>query len=228
MRPTEVILFDNPTLGTRLIQQSQTAGLDLPQKMLAWQDARGKVRLAYNSAAYLANRHGIEGAEQALTRIDADLEMLAEDASGATIRANDKAEAAVSEGEGIVTVESEHGVSATFAALKQAVEAAELSIVAEVDHAANAAAVNLDLRPTKLLIFGNPALGTRLLRSEQTIGIDLPQKMLVYEDAGGRVLIAYNDPFYLAERHGIEDRDTTLQQIASGLRELAAGAAGMR
>lgn len=229
LRPTEVILFGNPALGAPLIQQSQTAGLDLPQKILAWQDARGKARLAYNTAAYLADRHGIEDADQTLTRIDAALEALAENAAGATIKAQDQPEAVVGEGDGIVTVESKRSVNATFAALKQAVEAAApLSIIAEVDHAANVAAINLKLRPTKLLIFGNPALGTRLLRSAQMIGIDLPQKMLVYKNRDGRVSIAYNDPFYLAARHGIEDRDAVLQQISLGLKDLATSAANMK
>ncbi|MGI8738911.1 MAG: DUF302 domain-containing protein [Gammaproteobacteria bacterium] len=66
LRPTEVILFGNPALGTPLMQQSQTAGLDLPQKILAFQDAQEAVQIAYDAASYIANRHAIEGADEAL------------------------------------------------------------------------------------------------------------------------------------------------------------------
>jgi len=127
--------------------------------------------------------------------------------------------------DGLVVVESAHGVAETLDRLAAMLEANGVTVVARVDHAANAAGTGEDLRPTQLLIFGNPMLGTPLMQSAQTIGIDLPQKFLAWEDEGGQVHLAYNDPFFLAERHGIDDQDDVLQQTADTLAMQAAGAA---
>ena len=128
---------------------------------------------------------------------------------------------------GLVTVESTYGVNETYNRLRGAIEQNEmLSIVAEVDHSANAESVGKELRPTRLIIFGNPNLGTPLMQAEQTTGIDLPQKFLVYENVEGRTLVAYNDPYYLAERHGIEGQDEELQKISTVLAGLAETATG--
>lgn len=128
---------------------------------------------------------------------------------------------------GLVTVESNYGFEETYDRLRGAIEQnGQLSIVAEVDHAANAQSVGKDLGPTRLLIFGNPDLGTELMQAEQTVGIDLPQKFLVYENAEGQVLVTYNDPYYLAGRHGIEGQDGELQKIFMALSNLAGTATG--
>ena len=112
-----------------------------------------------------------------------------------------------------------------FPRLEEAVGSQEpLSVIASVDHAANAQSVGLDLRPTKLLVFGNPMLGTQLMQDVQTTGIDLPQKFLVYEDVDGKVFVVYNDPYYIAARHGIEGQDEVLQKISGALDDLAATA----
>lgn len=230
LRPTRLILFGNPNLGTPLMQANRLAGLDLPQKMLAWQDADGVTRLDYNVPAYLAARHGLEGVDAQLDTIGGALATIASNATGATVdpASFDGADVAdVTSGEGVVTVAGTRSFEDTWAALRGAVEAAEpLSIVAEVDHAANAASVGLQLPPTRLLIFGNPALGTPLMRSRRTVGIDLPQKLLVAEDDEGAVSISYDDPAYVAARHGIVDRDGTIETIAGALAGLAADAAG--
>ena len=96
--------------------------------------------------------------------------------------------------------------------------------MARVDHAANAETVDRSLRPTRLLVFGNPDLGTPLMEASPTTAIDLPQKMLVWADSTGQVRLAYNDPQYLAERHGISGRDDALRTIGGALRKPARGA----
>jgi len=78
-----------------------------------------------------------------------------------------------------------------------------MTIFARIDHRAGAAAAGLPLRPTELLIFGNARGGTPLMQEEQTIGIDLPLKMLAWEDAAGKTWLSYNEPAWLAERHGL-------------------------
>jgi uncharacterized protein (DUF302 family) len=126
---------------------------------------------------------------------------------------------------GLVAVKSEFPFAETGARLEQAVLAnSALGIAARIDHSANATAVGMKLRPTLLLIVANPVAGTPLLQGSQTLGIDLPQKLLVYEDEDGQTFVAYNDPFFLARRHGIEGRDEMLQRIAGALAGLAAAA----
>ena len=131
----------------------------------------------------------------------------------------------VAEGAGLVTVESDQSFDATVQRIRGDLE--DLSdegfgIVAVVDHAANADSVGLDLPHTTLFIFGNPAAGTPLIQASRTVGIDLPQKLLVWED-GDQVFVTYNDPDYLAARHGIEGQDQRLEAIAATLRRLATG-----
>jgi len=100
-----------------------------------------------------------------------------------------------------------------------------LNLIKEIDHAANADSVGEELRPTTLLIFGNPAVGTPLMQSNQTIAIDLPQKFLVWEDECGTVRIGYNDPSYLRKRHRIRDRDENFDNISNVLATIAHEAA---
>jgi uncharacterized protein (DUF302 family) len=90
-----------------------------------------------------------------------------------------------------------------MARLEAAVKAKGMTIFAHVDHAAGAEAVGLPLRPTDLLIFGNARGGTPLMQAMQTIGIDLPLKALVWQDASGATWLSYNDPRWLATRHGV-------------------------
>ena len=224
LRPTSVTLFGNPLLGTPLMQINQLAGLDLPQNMLAWEDETGQTNIAYNSADYLSGRHGLSAAQETLDTINTALNNLANAAAGQEIMP--VAGAVPSIGEGVVVVQSANDIDTTFTNLQQAIVSAEpLTLVTILDHSANAETVGLTLLPTRLLVFGNPYLGTPLMQSEQSIGIDLPQKMLVFEDAEGVVSIAYNDPAFLAERHGITDQQEILGTITTALGDLAAGAA---
>ena len=225
LRPTRVVLFGNPALGTPLMQANQQAGLDLPQKMLVYQDGDGFTIVGYNTTAYLAARHGVGGVA-ALDQIDAALSTFAAAAVPTPSNQARNGVSGIARGQGVVTVASQNSVADTVGRLKSAIEGNDnLVLVAEVDHAANAASVGMELRPTVLLVFGNPNLGTPLMQASQTTAIDLPQKMLVYEGASGAVTIAYNDPAFLASRHGITGQDDTLATISNALAMLASGAA---
>jgi uncharacterized protein (DUF302 family) len=107
--------------------------------------------------------------------------------------------------EGFVAIESPHSAEETLDRLQSVVESRELTVLARIDHAAGAARIGASLRPTALLIFGNPTAGTPFMQCAQSMGIDLPLKALVWEDAASRVWIGYNDPAYLAARHRLED-----------------------
>src|ERR1700746_2664522 len=105
--------------------------------------------------------------------------------------------------DGLTTVPSSFGAKETMDRLEAEVKAKGLTVFARVDHAAGAAAVGLALRPTELLIFGNAHGGTPPMEADQTAGIDLPLKALVYQDAAGQVWLAYNNPGWVAQRHGL-------------------------
>lgn len=124
---------------------------------------------------------------------------------------------------GFVSVKSPHSVDETVTRLEQALEDNGLTIVATVDHAENAASAGLELPPTTLILFGNPQAGTPLMQQQQTIGIDLPQKMLVWQE-DATVYVGYNDPVYLAERHGLDAQSEAVTMIAGALANLAEAA----
>jgi uncharacterized protein (DUF302 family) len=107
--------------------------------------------------------------------------------------------------DGLVAVKSPHGVKDTVDRLEAAAKARGLNVFLRVDHAAGAKKVGKDLRPTELLVFGNPQGGTPLMECAQSAGIDLPLKALAWQDAAGQVWLGYNDPRYLASRHGAGD-----------------------
>jgi uncharacterized protein (DUF302 family) len=103
--------------------------------------------------------------------------------------------------DGLTTIPSSHGPKQTMDRLEAEVKAKGMTVFARIDHAAGATAAGLSLRPTEVLIFGNAKGGTPLMQSVQTIGIDLPLKALVWQDASGSTWLAYNDPAWLAQRH---------------------------
>ena len=105
--------------------------------------------------------------------------------------------------DGLVTVKSGYGPKETMDRLEASLKEKGMTIFARVDHAAAAAKIGKKLRPTEVLIFGNPQGGTPFILCSQTVGIDLPLKMLVWEDESGQVWLGYNDPSYLAARHGV-------------------------
>jgi uncharacterized protein (DUF302 family) len=105
--------------------------------------------------------------------------------------------------DGLVAVKSPHSAKATMDKLEEVVKQRGLNVFARIDHAAGAAKVNKSLRATEVLIFGNPQGGTPFMECAQSVGIDLPLKALVWEDASAQVWLGYNDPLYLAQRHGV-------------------------
>ena len=104
---------------------------------------------------------------------------------------------------GIVTIPSHQSVDATVEKLEQILRAKEVKVFALIDHSGEAEKAGLQMRPTKLLIFGNPKAGTPLMIASPSIAIDLPLKILIAEDADGKVWVSYNDPAYLQARHGL-------------------------
>ncbi len=129
--------------------------------------------------------------------------------------------------EGLITQRSNYGPKDTLDRLEAAVKTRGLTVFVHVDHTAGAAAVGLPLRPMDLLIFGNAKGGTPLMQSAQTVGIDLPLKMLVWQDATGITWLSYNDPGWLAKRHGLgADVDATVSALTTASDAVAKAATG--
>ena len=124
---------------------------------------------------------------------------------------------------GLIHLESKHSVDETLQRLQSLLQEKNIKVFALIDHSGEAEKAGLTMRPTKLLIFGNPKGGTPLMQAAPTAAIDLPLKALIWEDADGRVKLSYNDPAYLQRRHNIPAE--LLPNIAgvNGLLEKAAG-----
>jgi uncharacterized protein (DUF302 family) len=123
---------------------------------------------------------------------------------------------------GLISLPSRHSAGETLQRLLAALAARDLAVFARVDHAANAVAAGMTLRPTEVVLFGNPKGGTALMLDQQTAGIDLPLKVLVWEDAGGKAWLSYNDPQWLAERHGLGGKSAAaVAAMTTALRALA-------
>jgi uncharacterized protein (DUF302 family) len=129
--------------------------------------------------------------------------------------------------DGLVTLASKYAVAETLDRLEADLKAKSITVFARIDHAAGAASVAMPLRPTALLIFGNPKAGTPLMQANQTIGIDLPLKVLAWQDAAGKTWLTYNDPRWLARRHRLgSGTEASVSALASLLGNLASSAAG--
>ena len=127
--------------------------------------------------------------------------------------------------DGLTTLRSSYGPKDTMTRLEAEVKARGMTVFARIDHAAGAAGVGLSLRPTELLIFGNGKAGTPLMQTVQTTGIDLPLKALVWEDASGATWLSYNDPAWLAQRHGVAGETETVIGMMSKALDAVAQAA---
>jgi uncharacterized protein (DUF302 family) len=127
--------------------------------------------------------------------------------------------------DGLTTIPSNHSVKDTIDRLEAEVKAKGMTVFARVDHGKGARDAGLELRPTELLMFGHPRGGTPLMQAQQTAGIDLPLKALAWEDAGGKVWLAYDDPDWIATRHGVPTGPVT-KAMAAGLAAVTKAAAG--
>ena len=129
--------------------------------------------------------------------------------------------------DGLITLRSNFGPEETMNRFQAEVHARSMTVFANIDHAAGAAAVGLPLRPTELLIFGSAKGGTPLMQSVQTIGIDLPLKALVWQDEAGNTFLSYNDPAFLTHRHGLgEEAKSVVESLSGALKVIAGKATG--
>lgn len=181
LAPTTVIFFTNTRLDSRLQTRSRTSAIDLPTKVLIFENAEGDIQVRYNDTGYLADRHDILFVDPVLRILERHNDSFAQLDNG------------------LVTVQSERSVGETTRAVIDAIEAVGVFRIPRVYDFGNNRRGD-----SNVVVFGNPAVGTPLMQSSQEIGLDLPQKILVWEDANGKTQITYNDPFFLAKRHALQ------------------------
>ena len=119
--------------------------------------------------------------------------------------------------EGLIVRPNAYGPKETADRLAAALQARGVAVLARIDHAGAAAEVGLTLAPTEVLIFGNPKAGTPLMQAAQTMGVDLPLRALVWREETGATQLGYNDPHWLARRHGVEAEHTAILAAMSDL-----------
>ncbi len=126
--------------------------------------------------------------------------------------------------ESMIRMESPHSVKETADKFVAVVKEKGFNVFARINHQGNAEKVEMNLKPTELIVFGNPKAGTPLILCAQEVAIDLPQKVLVYEDLSGKTWLVYNNPYYLKQRHNMVGCDEMLKKVATALENLASAA----
>ncbi len=122
---------------------------------------------------------------------------------------------------GLISIKSSHNVKGTADRLENTLREKGMTVFIRINHAEGAQKVGKKLRPTELVVFGNPKVGTPLMQCSQSVAIDLPQKALIWEDEAGHVWFSYNDPRYLAKRHGITECVNVIKKIEKALSNFA-------
>jgi uncharacterized protein (DUF302 family) len=130
--------------------------------------------------------------------------------------------------DGLIVKKSNYSVSETITRMENALKKKGITVALRWSHDSKAKAVGIPLRPTELLIFGNPKLGSNMFTSKQTAGIDLPMKALAWEDEKGNVWLGYNDPNYIATRHGITNRAEVVKKMSGALNKMSDIAIGAK
>lgn len=226
LEATTLFLVAQPSTTGQFLVDAQTAGLDLPLKLLVW-EADGVAQLGVNAPRYVAARHEIDKYGLQFGQLESQLAELVEQVSGAELDEFPRNEVITAEpGDGIVTVESDNSVGRTAERLEKFIgEEDGVEVMETYDHAARAEEAGVEDVPNlRLILFGNPDAGTQLMQKERSIGVDLPMKYIVYETTQGRIDVAYNDPSWLVERHGIDADEELLEGMTRTLEKVAAKA----
>jgi uncharacterized protein (DUF302 family) len=129
--------------------------------------------------------------------------------------------------EGVVNIPATKGVSETADNLEKVLSSKGMTIFNRIKHSESAKEIGIELRDTEVIIFGNPKIGSQLMKCQQSVAIDLPQKALIWEDEESNVWITYNDPGYLIDRHSIEGCDEVAETVSNALNNLTSAAAKM-
>lgn len=224
LEPARLIIFGNTKAGTPLMQNRQVTGLDLPLKILLGEDENGTVFLAYNHVDHLKTRHALKSG-RILNNIKRSLKDIAKDVTGRNPEKTGKYK--IRYMEGIKSFKSEYNFNETLSRLKNEIIALDgVTLFVKIDHTQNAEKLGMGLRPSTLLVFGNPEVGTKLMQEARISALELPVKMLVWRDDAGVVKISYNSSEFLSKRFGIDKNLEALDKLEKVQADLAQKAAG--
>ena len=216
LAPNQVIFARPPKfIEKRLLRKSDTIGLDMPFKLLVYEDSNGEIKLSVNTLGYLIDRHKIGIRDFVLRMTDKLIEQFGTLAD---------------EGHGLISVESSQSIEDTVQALQDAISVNPDIRIPLVLNYKNSSSKKSHKREQKsfpiLIVFGNPNVGTPLMQADPRMGIDLPLKFLVWQDQQGQVNITYNEPHFIANRINLQGQDERLDAIATVLNKLALAGAG--
>jgi uncharacterized protein (DUF302 family) len=205
LRPTQVIFArPNVRLERKLLRRSNTLAIDLPVKVLIFEDEFGDIQIRTNPIGYLIDRHNAHIRDYVWSKLERTTEQ------------------APDIDQGLITIKSQLSLDDAVAAVQQvitSIPAFKIPLTLELNSYRKKAQATL-------IVFGNPNAGTPLMQATQEIAIDLPQKILVWEDAHQQVNITYNDPKFLAKRHNVQGQDQRLEAISQALANFAQQGAG--
>jgi len=209
LRPTQVILFRQARSDSALLRRTPLAALDLPHKFLVYEDENGEIQLRTNLPGFLIDRHDVPVFDGLVLKLERALAQFGRSDNGVRL------------------VSSSQSVDRTVTALLEILKVRGFRIPAVMKFNERHHRFGRNPRDLQLIIFGNPQVGTPLMQNNQAIGLDLPQKFLVFEDRKRQVFIAFNDPRFLAQKHHLQrdrdpgDLDVRLMNIANALQGLA-------
>jgi len=203
MPPARVIIFSNIELEIRLLKENQLLGIDLPFKVLAYEDTEGNPSAIYNSYDYLTSRYNLQDEPELLAAHHQIYKQALKEIDKSKFKtfSNDSMNP-----DGIITIDSIYDFKTTVERIHQAINAQEDTIeFGDIDYQLKAADLGEKIRPTTMILFGAPAPGAEAMRNSITLGLDaFCQKFLVWEDVMGNVHLSYNDLLAIADRQSVD------------------------
>lgn len=217
LRPTRLIIFGNPQGGTQLMQDDQRIGIDLPLKMLVYENQDNEFNVAYYDGSTLTDRYDVE-VDMVRDNINTALDAIS---GGEKVK---DPRLVTDTFDDLIVRQTTMSVVETMDSIEAFLMNNDFNIPALVRHDVAAASAGLTLRPTQVIIFGKPEVGTLLMQSNNQIGIDLPLKILAWENEEGITNVGYYDADFLTDRHDISDRDETVDMINMALDNIVSNA----
>ena len=220
LEKTHAIFFGNPKIGTPLIQKDQLIALDLPQKIITLD--QGKNSYIYRlSTSYLADKYAVSFND--LSTMTGALDGLSQKIADNQNRGMEDPD--IEEHQGIITLNSNKTFEKAVEAIQQQIKNAQsINFMAELDHQKNAASVDMNLRPTHIIMFGNPQVGIPLMQKNRSVAVELPMKLLIFKDENGDVKVAYNDMQFIFNRYNTNLKENYGAKINEILKKIASSA----
>ena len=206
-REAKMILFSNPSLEVPLLKDNPEMGMEFPSRILTFEDRDKFVLLAYNNTEYYSRMYGLNSMA-AVQNLESSLSQIVSDQAGNMTMKNETAMV----GKNTITIPSTNSFNETFNILRNTIaDDSKVNLIAEVDHQLNARTVGENIRPNKLLLFTTGELEANLIDRHQLSIMDLPLRLLVWEDENNKVYVSYSNLLTITDRHGIIGIDKFLE-----------------